>query len=63
MDKSIVMDAMPGERIHVRSGEYAGTWLRIEDADPPYIEGTWVEVVTGRVCPHWSYLWAALENE
>lgn len=61
------MDAMPGERIHVRSGEYAGTWLRIEDASPPYmehdIEGIWVEVVTGMVCFHWSHLWAALENE
>jgi len=63
MNETAISEALPGSRFTLTSGPREGTWLRLEDADPPYIEGTWVEINTGKVCPHWSYLWEELKAQ
>lgn len=63
MDKERFENAKPGDKIKIASGEYMGTWIRIEDAKLFCIKDIWVDIYTGRVCFHWSYLWEALENE
>ena len=56
-------NAIPGTQVTIKQGRLKGTWVRIEDADPPYVYNMWVEISTGKVLYHWSSLLAELENE
>jgi len=46
--------AEPGYKVTIPTGRLAGTWIRIEDLDPPYTSKMWANIRTGAVIGHWS---------
>jgi len=60
--KENLQNAHPGDQASFATGEYQGTWVRTQDPSPPYTSNMWVEIETGKVCFHWSYLWKAVQD-